>query len=261
MWFQALMAVIPAVMAGIGEAMTAGDEARAEQLRQQAMAEYNIDIPPAREIHAEILKSSASQVATPDGSSRLETLRQLSERAAEGYNAEDKAAINDTLSEVNQRERGQRLAITQGMDPNSGAAVAAQLSNQQAGAQRANSQGLAIAGQSRANAMRALMAKGDLAGDIESDTFGRDMARAQAGDAMAQFNQRNSMDAQKFNIGQEGERYDRQFQLANAKAGGKLSYSDYLAQKSQGRRNQMAGIGMAVQQGGLGAYQAGKGKT
>lgn len=238
-----LAMLAPLLASAIGEAAAAGDDAKAEALRQQAMAQYNIDLPPVQTI---ALQSQAATAHNPQAqSSRLDALRQLSSRANEGYNDTDKAAINDTLSDVNQRERGARMAITQGMDPNSGAAVAAQLSNQQANAQRANQQGVAIAGQSRANALKALMAQGQLAGDIEGDEFDR----GQAADAISQFNERNRMGAQQ-------DRFDNQMALANAKSGLALGDSDFFLGKGNRKRRQAAGVGTSVQQGILGAQKA-----
>ncbi len=239
-------ALAPILAALIGEAAAAGDDERAEALRQQAMAELGIEVPSVEEFKATALESKAVNAHDPAAqSSRLDALRLLQERSAEGYNDTDKAAINDTLSDVNQRERGQRMAITQGMDPNSGAAIAAQLSNQQAGAQRANSQGLAIAGQSRANAMRALMAQGDLAGSMEDDAF----RRGQAGDAMAQFNQRNSMDAATFNAAQRQQQFGNKFNLANARAAAMRGDAGLAVAAGNQKRQTAAGIGQSVQDG------------
>ena len=229
-WMQAAAAAAPVILSLIGDAAARGDDAEAERLRQEAMAQYNIELPPVRE-----LLSQAATASNPQAkASRLDALRMLQERASEGYNAEDRAGINDMLSDVNQRERGQRMAITQGMDPNSGAAVAAQLSNQQAGAQRANQQGVALAGQSRANAMRALMAQGQLAGQIEQDEF----QRGQAGDAMAQFNERNKMSG-----------FDRQLALANGKADALTGGASSRERKGDKTRRRYAGIGKAAGKG------------
>lgn len=248
-WVSAFAAAAPAIAALIGEAAASGDDAKAEALRQQAMEELGMEVPPLTEFKASAVQSQAAQAHNPAAqSSRLEVLRQLGQRASEGYNDTDRAAINDTLSDVNQRERGQRLAITQGMDPNSGAAIAAQLSNQQAGAQRANQRGVDIAGQSRANAMRALQAQGDLAGDIEQDEF----QRGQAQDAISQFNARNSMDAAKFNAQQGQTQFGNRFDLAQLRSGAFKDDADYQTGKGDKKRMMSRKVGQGVQQVMLG---------
>jgi hypothetical protein len=248
-----LAALAPLLAAMMGEAAARGDVEEAERLRQEAMAQYNIELPPAQQIVAEFQQSQAATAHEPAAqSSRLDVLRQLSERAGEGYNAEDRAAINNSLSDVTQRERGQRMAIEQNLDPNSGEALAAKLSNQQAGAQRANQQGLEIAGQSRANAMRALMAQGQLSGQMEDDAF----KRGQASDAMAQFNERNRIGAQQWNANQGQQRFDNQMGLANAKSGGQLGMSDYLTGRGERTKQRAGQIGKGVQTSLIGASKA-----
>ncbi len=254
MWIQLLAALAPTVASLIGDLLAKGDMGEAEKLRREAMAQFNIDLPPVEQMHADVLHSQAANAHDPAAqSSRLDTLRGLSERSAEGYNAEDKAAINDALSDVNQRERGQRLAIEQNLDPNSGEALAAKLSNQQAGAQRANQQGLEIAGQSRANAMRALMASGQLSGQMEDDAF----ARGQAGDAMSQFNERNRIGAQTFNANQGQQNIDNKLRIAGGKAGALTGMSDFLNDRGDKTKRSAGGVGNGLQTSLLGISKMG----
>ena len=205
----------------IGEAIAQGDYEEAERLRKEAMAEYGIDIPPVREFAA---RQQQSQAAGAQGSpeakaARMEALRQLSMRGDEGYNAEDKAAISDTLADVSRAERGGREAILRKLPANSGARTAALLSNQQAGAQRANQQGLEIAAGSRRQALQALAGQGQLAGDIDTSEFGQAFGRGQAGDAMSRFNEQNRFDAARFNSQQQQQQFGAKLGLANARAG------------------------------------------
>lgn len=250
-WGDAAIAAIPVATALIGEAAASGDDARAEQLRQQAMNEFNIELPPIRQMAAQFIESKGATASNPVAkASRMDALRLLGERSSEGYNAEDRAAVNDLMSEVSQRERGSRMAITQGMDPNSGAAIAAQLSNQQASAQRANQQGVALAGQSRANALRALNAQGQLAGDIEND----ELRRGQMADSMAQFNERNRMDAGRWNAQQEQNRFNSRLDLSAGRTG-QLGGMANAATAAGNRKRQIgADTGKAIQKGVYG-YQ------
>ncbi len=243
-WFSLLAAAAPLVASGIGEATAAGDDNKAEDLRRVAMEQFNIDLPPVQEISARYFESKAETAHNPEAQqSRMEALRMLGERAKEGYNVEDRAAINDALSEVNQRERGQRMAIEQNLDPNSGAMLAAKLANQQAGAQRANQQGLDIAAGSRAQALKALQMQEQVAGGIEDDEF----RRGQAGDAMAQFNENNRIGGAKWNAGQADARFGQQFDLGRARSSGALGDSKYFASKGDKKRQNAAIDGALAQ--------------
>lgn len=136
-----------------------------------------------------------SQMDSPEAQAmrqqQLRALSRLQRVSDEGYTDTDRAAMNDALSEVNQQERGNRLAIQQRLGGNNGASIAAQLANNQAAAQRANQQGLQVAGAGRARALRALGDYGAMAGGMR----GQEMQVGAANDAIARFNAANSMEA------------------------------------------------------------------
>lgn len=249
-WAKAASAAAPVIISLIGDAAASGDDEKAEQLRQQAMDEFNIQLPPVRTIHAEYIQSQAAKAGDPTATAtRLELLKSLRQIGNEGYDAQDRAAISDMLSDVSQRERGQRMAIEQNLDPNSGAMIAAKLANQQASAQRANQQGLELAAQSRARRLQAMREQMGLANQMQDEAF----QRAQAGDAMAQFNERNRIGASQWNAGQEADRFGHQMSLAAGKTGQFRGMSDYLTGKAAATRNRAAGIGQAA---GKGIYAA-----
>lgn len=206
----------------ISEIANAPTYAEAEKLRQQAMAEYNIALPPVQQMQAQAVRS---QAATAQGdnaakAARSRALQLLSERADEGYNAEDRAAVNETMMDVGLAERGRREALLRQLSPNSGAAVAARLSSAQHAANQANQRGLDIAGQSRRNAMNAIAASGDLAGDIDTSEFGQSYNRGQAQDAISRFNEGNRIDVGQWNAAQQQQQFQNQMRLADAKSEG-----------------------------------------
>jgi len=183
----------------IAEAMAQGDRQKAEALRQEAMRQFSIDLPNVETIaiQPERVESMAAKAqGSPEAqAARMEALRQLSQRAEEGYNIEDRAAINAALAEVGAQERGAREAILRKLPAQSGAQVAALLANQQAAAQQASQQGLDIAAQGRRQALQAIAGKGQLAGAIDEAMFGQALQRGQAADIIAKFNAANQMEA------------------------------------------------------------------
>lgn len=255
---QVALAAAPGIMSLIGEAIAAGDDARAEELRRAAMQEYNIELPPLEAIKANELQSQAAQAqgSAEAKSRRLAALRMLEQKGLEGYTAEDKAAVNDLLSDVGAAERGRREAFMSRLNPNSGAAVAAQLSSQQHAAQQANRRGLDLAAQSRRQALQALAQTGSLAGQIDESEFGQALQRGQAQDAIGRFNEANRIDVLSGNRAAGMQRAGMQMQLADRRAGVLADRTAALERQGNKKRRIFGGIGQSIQQGGLGYMQA-----
>jgi len=246
---------------GIGAAVSQGDKDKAESLRKQAMMQFGIDLPSVDVIavHPEVVEYTASQVQgnLEAQQTRMDALRQLSRRAGEGYTIEERAALNQALGDVAAQERGAREAIINKLPAQSGARVAALLSNQQAAAQQANQQGLDIAAQGRRKALEALAASGRLAGDIDAATFNQAMQRAEAADAIARFNATNKLESARWNeMNRLNRDYERNRQLL-AKAQGAAAAASGMSQYYQGQAQntqQMFGQMGQSAQTGFGAY-------
>jgi hypothetical protein len=232
----------------VGEIISAPDRETAERLRQQAMAQYNIDLPPVREMQAQAIQSQAAgaQGSQEAKASRLAALRMLQQRAQEGYTAEDRAAIADALGETQAAERGSREAIMRRVNPNSGKGLGALLSNQQAAASRANRQGLDIAAGSRRQALQALSQQGQLAGGIDETEFGQAFQRGQAQDAISKFNEANRMDAGRFNAQQHQQRFDNQTGLADRRAGQYGAQATEAEKRAERKARLARGVGAGV---------------
>ena len=241
----------------ISEIANASTYEEAERLREQAMAEYNIDLPSLKEIQSQAI---SSQAATAQGSAeakaaRMDALRQLRQRGLEGYTAEDRAAVNDLLTDVDMSARGRREALASRLDPNSGAAISAQMSNAQNASQIANRRGLDLAAQSRRQALSALRGVGDLAGDIDTSEFGQSFARGGAQDAISRFNEGNRLGAAKFNVGTQQQGFANKMGLADRRAGGYRTRADDKMDEARRRSGLYRGAGRAI--GGAGGMAAG----
>lgn len=246
----------------LGYVLGAENREEAEKLRKQAMAQYNIELPPLEEMQAQAVQSQEAQ-AQGSGEAqnyRLAALRKLSQRAGDGYNAEDMAAINATLNDVGSAERGSREAILRRIPANSGSQVAALLSNQQAAASRANQQGLDIAANGRRNALQALQGVGSLAGNIDESAFGQSSRRGQASDAMGKFNERNRLDAVRERNQAGANRFGQQMRLADSKSGAYRTAAEDEEEKERRRTAMYSGVGGAMGRGageGLNFFAAG----
>lgn len=144
-------------------------------------------------------QTELSQISTDPATraAQMQALAQLQSRATDGYNVEDRAAIQQAMNETAQQEASQRGALQASMQARgaggSGAELAMQLANQQGAASRNNVQGLQIAADGRRRALEAAMQSGQLGGSIRGQDYSEQAARAQAQDAINRFNTTNSV--------------------------------------------------------------------
>ena len=138
-----------------------------------------------------------------------DALTRLGQASKEGYTDIDRAAINAIMNQANMNEKSQRDSQLARLDPNSGAAISARMGAQQASANTANQQALGMAANSRRQALAALSGYGNLATNMRGQSFDEQRAIAQANDAIAQFNARNSYGASQFNAGQANDAMQR----------------------------------------------------
>lgn len=123
---------------------------------------------------------------------QMQALQALQDRAATGYSVEDQAAINQIQAENAQQEKSQRDALMANMQARgqggSGAELAQQLAAQQGSATRNNQAGLDVASEGRRRALEAVMASGQLGGQMRAQDYGEQADRAKAQDAINNFN-------------------------------------------------------------------------
>jgi hypothetical protein len=144
---------------------------------------------------------------------QTQALTQLQKVATDGgLTAQDKAQLNDLNNQVNSQNRGRQLAVQsqsreQGIG-GSGADLAARLSAAQGANQAASTQATDVAGNAQARALQAMLASGQLGGQIQNEQFGEAAQKASAQDAINQFNtalkqqtnQQNTADQQQANL-------------------------------------------------------------
>ena len=177
-------------------------------------------------------------------------LHELGKASQEGYSDIDRAAVNRILAETGQQERGNREAALSRLDPGSGAAIAARLSAQQSGANRASQQAMDVAAQSRMRALEALGAYGGLSTNMRNQGFNEDFKRGDAQDAIARFNAETS----RFNAGQANAAsqagINNRLAGAGVLQGSTNALTNGLLGRGQDAFNQAAGTGYAVGQAG-----------
>ena len=132
------------------------------------------------------------------------SLGKLEEISEEGLTLEDKARIEQVRREVGAQERGQRERIAQEMQERgvrgSGLELAQQLALQQSAADRRSQESLEQAARAEKRALEAIMQSGAMAGEMRGQEFREQSAKAQAQDAINQFNIANQRQVQEANI-------------------------------------------------------------
>lgn len=146
-----------------------------------------------------------------------------------GMNLSDMANMNRVQTDVASADKGRREAMLQNMAQRgmggSGMELLAQLQSSQAATDRASQAGMDQAGMMQDRALQSIMSRGDVGRQMTNDQWQRDAQKAQAQDAISQFNARNSLQNQQ-NTAQNQMRAD----VSNR------DYSTGVQQSNVGRR-------------------------
>ena len=178
----------------IGQLLAQGKIAEAEAQLKSGLANIK-----DQQVGPSAMRDIQDDPATRDA--QMRALQQISQVASQGgMTATDKAQLNDIEDASNANEQGNRQAVLQSMMARgaggSGMDLAAQLSNEQGSANQASRQGLNVASMAQQRALAAMSQMGALGGSVRGQDFNQASAKAQATDAINQFNSNQAMRAQ-----------------------------------------------------------------
>lgn len=202
----------------IGASAAGADREAARQAYEQSVRDYEaIGIPSAEaeQIVLEKYKSagqwtpeleqavklgdssmlgiSTDPVYTAAAKKALLDLQNLGDQG--GMTLQDQANLEKNLGNISAEERGHRQAILQNAAQRggygSGAALAAQLANQQDASQRAHQIGLDVNAQAQQRALQAIQAAGQLGTNLQNQEFNEKAKVSEAQDAIARWNAQN----------------------------------------------------------------------
>lgn len=277
-------AAIGSVVPGIGTAIGAigggilgflggKDDNSGEMLRQQMEAASKIPLPVLKEYYPELYQkvvqinpeietatnlgpSEMQGISTDPGlrQAQLNALNKLSSIGeAGGRDAQFMADQSRLESDINSNTQGQVGAIQQNMATRglSGGMSEMVARNQaaQAGANRQAQMGMDQKAQADQRALQALMQSGQLGGQMQSQDFNQQSAKAQASDSISRFNAQNMQNVNSANV---QARNNAQLQNANnaqktadQNVGAKNSAQQYnTGLQQQQFDNQMKKVGM-----------------
>lgn len=148
----------------------------------------------------------------------MQSLQTLQKTGSGALQPQDLAALQQVKNASNNQARAQQQSILQNMQARgmggSGAELAAQLSNGQNAANRANDQDLNIGAQASQRALQAMSQAGSLGASLQNQSFGQQAQQASAQDAINRYNAMNSQGVGNANT--SAQNYAQQYNLNNA---------------------------------------------
>jgi hypothetical protein len=199
----------------LGDIFGVGGDGGASDYQKQALAEFDkLQIPDPEKMKVELEKLVQQGTITPEQArtylikksafsdiktdpsyvaAQKKSLAGIQEIADQGgLTSIDRARISDIQDAESAAERGSRQAILQNAQERgvggSGLELAAQLENQQGSATRRAKQDTDVAAEAMRRSLEALIQGGQLGGQLETQAFGEEEAKAAAADAIAKFN-------------------------------------------------------------------------
>jgi len=172
-------------------------DTEAMRLDLEGLVQQGILTP--EQAQAAYLETSAMEGVSQDQATvqaQMDALSYLQDiNASGGMTAKDRSLLNQIQQQEATQSRGAREAIlsdaqARGM-AGSGLSLMSQMKNQQDAATRQSTRDLDVAGMAQERALQAMMNQGTLAGQMGSQQFAQDAAKAGAKDAIAQFNAQN----------------------------------------------------------------------
>ncbi len=310
---MAIAAVAAPIVGGIiGQIASEGDRRKAEAAMQEAIQIIDsVGAPP--DLSREIIMQKLQQVGvmTPEleqaidvgisqvsqiqedpavRESQMEALQAMSQLGKTGMGAEDRAALNQIRAEVQRDSEAKRQQVIQQAQmrgqSGSGAELMSQLLGNQASADRASAEGDRIAAEAAAARRNALTQMSSQAGQLRSQDFGVNQAKASAADEFKKFDTANAVSRQSRNVGAKNTAQERnlgeqqriadtntqmanaeklrqaeaqrnywndQLNLAKSRSGARSGQQTFYADQADKTAKMYAGMGNAAGQGIAGA--------
>lgn len=214
-----------AAIGGVAGFLSGKDDESGSLYEQALQAAQSIPLPILKEQHPEMYAELAKYNPEMDQAitlgpsamggialdpqtrqAQMQALARLQDiTAGEGQDATSRAENVRLQNEINAQLQGNMGAIqqnmaTRGLSGGMSEMVAKQIAAQE-GANRQAQMGMDINAQAQQRALQALAQQGQLGGQMNQQDFSQQAAKAQAADAIAEFNARNAQNVQSSNVG------------------------------------------------------------
>lgn len=240
-------AVIGAGAGLIGYLIESGHEDAANEIIKKAREGYG-------KLDDSAIQAAAAQVLGPTHLAQIkanpryreiqdDSLAQMSQLSRSGLSLSDRANLSDSMDSAGQEDKHAREAVLssfaqRGMGGSQNE-LAAALSSQQSGANRASENARHIAGDAQDRALKAISESSQMAGNLESTDYNRQADAAKSQDAVDKFNNTNQYNRANDAYGRQLATMDRNYGMAGDQAG-----QERAAGQRQGQV--VAGVGNAL---------------
>lgn len=234
----------------IGYLLSMGDRDAAEALIKQSLdATGNINLPALEKLVAqtvgptEFAKIQSDPALKQAQMQALNKLQTVSDRG--GFMAEDQAALN-RITNTNARAANSRNAnATEAMESRGIAGGGAEFAMRQANNASANDQdnqkGLDLAGMAQKRAMDAILARGNMAGDMRNQDYGEKARAAQAQDQINQYNAGAKSKVDSYNAGLSQQNYENEMGKLGAQNAARGNMANSYYNKAQATQQMVGG--------------------
>lgn len=250
------MATVIAAIAGIvGQLFAMGKTAEAQRIREQAAAEYGPEIlPQIDEVVAQEAGASAMGGLREDDAIRQQELQTLEDLATEyetgGMSPADVAALRSAQRDVSRRAASQSASVAQDLARRgqAGGSLAGVLASQvgQDELEALADMEADVVASGRNRAMQALMARGNLAGEVRGQDWRAMSDRAQAQDLMNRFNASQRQATGLYNAGLPMQRFGANMQRLGGLNAARMGVAQGAQAQGQDFRQMMGGMGNAA---------------
>ncbi len=249
MEYAAIAAMFASV---IGALIGSGEDAKAQQVRQDALDAYGPELLPHLEkAEAQELEGTAFSQLQEDGSLRSRQLQTLAglenvvknEGMTEADRAANQLAFNDASGRTESVTRGIENSMAQRGQTGGPADYALKLQAAQGSTNQAANMARANTGDARMRALRALESGGNLAGEVRGQDYRRLSDLAEAQDHSNQFNAGQRGAAQAYNLGIPQQEFDNEMLMNNARANASNGVAAGYERSGAAARETAAGVG------------------
>lgn len=250
----------------VGEIFGSGNDAKANQLREEALAEYmGISVPELRELAPHLIdRTNLENVSTDPrfDSAQDESMGRLQEIGRSGgLDARARGRMEEARLEAGSQAKADRDAVLNSARARgtvgTGEELTAQLQADQAASNRERMAGVQGLSDAEQRALEAISGAGAMAGQRQAQQFNQRATVATAQDRIDEFNAQTANDFAQYNQQQQQQHFNNEMDLANARAGVRLGNANQQQQQGERDRQRWGGIGQGATYGLAGYQQAG----
>jgi len=243
-------AIIAAAISAITALAAAGEDQKAQAIRDGLVAEYGPEILPVLErAEAEQATSEFETAQMPTGG--RETQLDVSEELANIYDTGGQTQADEAAYDVARRGVSQRAASQAGdvgieasRRGQTGSGLGSVLAMQSGQGELEALAGLNadVASQGRQRALQALTARGQMAGQMRGQDWGQVSDRASAMDLMNRFNASQRQQAEMYNVGLSQQQFDNNMSRLAARGAAQNNQALGYERSAAGTRQTGAGL-------------------